>query len=263
MALSRKSKKSVVVKKRRTGRKKVTKAIKTYVSKAIHSQIENKSIQYNNGITVINYNDDATMRGFPLAPGLTMNIAQGTGAADRTGNRIKIMKAVLNYWIVPTAYSGLLNPTPKPVMIRIWIGYSKVNPTIIPPAADTALLFQNGDAASAPNGFIADMLRNVNKDKFVIFRDIKHKLGYASATGTGFIAGSEYFANNDFKFNILKKIDVTKYMPKTIIYNDTTSVPTSRGLFCWMQVVNADNTVTSGTIPANFNYFIDLTYEDA
>lgn len=261
--MAKTTKKTVVPRKRRGGRKKVTEVVKAYVAKAIHSQIENKSIQYNAGINLTNYADGATMNGFPLTPGLTMNIIQGVGAADRTGNRIKIMKAVLNYWMVPTAYNVLINPNPKPLMIRIFIGYSKINPTIIPPAADTALFFQNGDAASAPNGFIADILRKVNKDKYVIFRDIKHKLGYEAATGTGAVAGSQYYGNNDFKYNILKKIDVTKYMPKTVIYNDTTSVPTSRGLFCWIQIVNADNTATTGYLPVAFNYFVDLTYEDA
>ncbi|AJD07513.1 putative capsid protein [Odonata-associated circular virus-16] len=244
-------------------RKGVTVPVKKYVQKAIHRQIENKCVQFNGAFTMVNYADDNTMRGFALSPGTSISIAQGTGSADRTGNRIKIIKGKLVYWMVPTAYNGLLNPQPKPLMVRLWIGYSKTNPTLIPPAGDQAVLFQNGNTASPPNGFINDMLRSVNKDKFVIFRDIKHKLGYESITGTGFVAGSQYFANNDFKFNIMRTIDITKYLINNVIYNDTTAIPTSRGLFCWVQIVYADNNVTTGTIPANFNYFVDLTYEDA
>lgn len=257
------TKRKTIPKKRVYRRRKVTKVIKSYVNQAIHKQIENKTIQYNSGFTMVNYTDDNFMRGFALSPGTSLAIPQGTGEGDRTGNRIKIMKATLTYWLVPAAYSGLLNPNPKPTNIRIWIGYSKTNPTIIPPAADTAVFFQNGDTSQPPNGFISDILRSVNKDKYVIFRDIKHKLGYASASGTGFVAGSEYFANNDFKYNIMKKIDITKYLIRNVIYNDGTAIPTTRGLFCWCQVVYADNTTTTGTIPANFNYFVDLTYEDA
>lgn len=248
---------------RSRGARPVSSKVKTYVQRAIHKQVENKAIQYNGSFTMVNYADDNTMRGFALSPGTTIAIPQGTGAGDRTGNRIKIMKATLNYWMVPAAHNGLLNPAPKPLLVRLWIGYSKTNPTLIPPASDQAVLFQSGDTASPPNGFIPDILRKVNKDKFVIFRDIKHKLGYAEMSGTGFIAGSQYFANNDFKYNIMKTIDITKYLINTVSYNDTTAIPTSRGLFCWVQIVYADNNVTTGAIPANFAYFVDITYEDA
>jgi len=247
---------------RSRGARPVSSKVKTYVQRAIHRNVENKSIQYNGGFTMVNYADDNTMRGFALSPGTTIAIAQGDGAGDRTGNRIKIMKARLVYWMVPAAYNGLLNPQPKPLLVRLWIGYSKTNPTLIPPAGDQATLFQNGNAAAAPNGFINDILRSVNKDKFVIFRDIKHKLGNADLTGTGFTAGSQYYSNNDFKYNIMKSIDITKYLINTVSYNDTTAIPTSRGLFCWVQIVYADNTVTTGVIPANFNYFVDITFED-
>jgi len=244
------------------GARPVSSKVKTYVQRAIHKQIENKTIQYNAGFTMVNYADDNTMRGFALSPGTSIAIPQGDGQGARTGNRIRIMKARLVYWMVPSAYNGLLNPQPKPLMIRLWIGYSKTNPTLIPTAGDQAVLFQNGDSASAPNGFISDILRSVNKDKFIIFRDIKHKLGYESITGSGATAGSQYFSNNDFKYNIMKSIDITKYLIQNVTYNDTTTIPTTRGLFCWVQIVYADNTVTTGTIPANFNYFVELTYED-
>lgn len=237
--------------------------VKTYVQRAIHRSIENKSIQYNGAFTMSNYADDNTMKGFYLSPGSTIVIPQGTGAGARTGNKIKIIKVKFNYWMVPSSYNGLLNPQPRPLLIRLWIGYSKSNPTIVPTAADQALLFQAGDSAAAPNGFINDMLRSVNKDKFVIFRDIKHKLGNADITGTGFTAGNQYYSNNDFKYNIMRSIDITKYLINNVTYNDSTSIPTSRGLFCWVQIVYADNTVTTGQIPANFSYFVDLTYEDA
>lgn len=245
------------------GARPVSGKVKTYVQRAIHKQIENKSIQYNGSFTMVNYNDDNTMRGFALSPGTSIAIPQGTGAGSRTGNRIKIIKAKLNFWITISPYSGLLNPTPKPILIRMWIGYSKTNPTLIPPATDQSFLFQNGDSASAPNNFIPDMLRSVNKDKFVIFRDMKFKLGCADFTGTGATAGSQYYSNNDFKYNILKSIDITKYLISNVTYNDATVIPTSRGLFCWVQIVYADNNVTSGYIPASFAYFVDLTYEDA
>ena len=256
-------KKSSIKRKGSRTRKSVTVPVKKYVQKAIHAQIENKAIQYNGGFTLQNYADLPQMNAFALSPGLSIPIPQGVGAADRSGNRIKIQKAKLVYWMVPSAYNALLNPTPKPLLVRMWIGYSKTSPTLIPLAVDMALLFQNGNASAPPNNFINDYLRTVNRDKFVIFRDIKHKLGYEAATGSGAVAGSQYFGNNDFHYNISRTVDITKYLINNVIYNDATSTPTTRGLFCWIQVINADNTVTTGTIPASFNYFIDLVFEDA
>lgn len=241
----------------------VSAPVKSYVDKMLKTNVENKSVQFNGGFTLANYGDDTQMRGFALSPGTSIAITQGTGAGNRVGNRIKIIKGVLNYWIVPAPYSGLLNPAPKPLMVRVWIGYSKTNPTIIPPAADTAVFFQNGSSTSPPNNFIADILRAPNKDKYVIFSDKRHKLGNADITGTGFTAGNQYFSNNDFKYNILRKVDITKYLIQNIKFDDTTAIPTTRGLFCWLQIVYADNTVTTGQIPGNFNYFVDLTFEDA
>ena len=255
--------KKVSIKRRVVRRKSVTAPVKKYVQKAIHRQIENKTVQFVNQFTMVNYADDNTMRGFALSPGTSISISQGVGQGQRTGNKIKIMKARLVYWMVPTVYNGLLNPNPKPIFVRIFIGYSRSNPTILPPTSDLALLFQDGNIAAAPVGTIYDMLRSVNKDKFIIFRDFKHKLGYESITGTGYNAAAQYYSNTDFKYNVMRSVDITKYLIQTVSYNDTTAIPTSRGLFCWMQIVNADNSTTTGTIPCNFNYFVDITYEDA
>lgn len=252
-------------KKRTVNRSKaiVSAPVKSYVNKLLKNSVENKSIQYNGGFIMANYADDNQMRAFALSPGTTIPLNQGSGAGNRLGNRIKIVKATLNYWMVPAPYSGLLNPVPKPLMIRVWIGYSKTNPTLLPTAADMAVFFQNGSVANPPNNFIADMLRAVNKDKFVIFSDRKHKLGNADITGTGFTAGNQYYSNNDFKYNIMRKVDITNYIINNIKFDDSTVIPTTRGLFCWCQIVYADNTATTGQSPANFNYFVDLVFEDA
>lgn len=263
MAVTTKSTTTVSTKKRNYRKKKnvVPKATKKYVKAAIHKQIENKTQQYIGNLNLTNYADSTSMNAIPLTPySGGISIMQGDGQSDRSANKIKIMKLSIHFMITPNPYNGLLNPAPKPLLIRVFIGYAKSNPVVTP--TDFTNFYQIGNTSTAPTNFITDMFRPVNKDKFVC-KSILLKLGCAEYSGSGFSAGAQYFANNDFKFNIYKKISLTKYINKTVIYNDTTAIPTTRGLFMWYQVVAADNTIVSGAIQGQLNYVLNCEYEDA
>lgn len=70
-----------------------------------------------------------------------------------------------------------------------------------------------------------------------------HKIGYAASGGSTSngvaVAASQYFSNNDFKLSVRGAVDVTKWMPKTVKWNDAGEVNTT-WLFCLVQVVAAD-----------------------
>lgn len=253
--------------KKSTRRKKVVKTkgvttlVKRYVDRTIKRNVETKRIQYAAGFIVSNYNNNTSLNSFWLSPGSTMTISQGTGQAQRIGNRVKIIRAYLTYSITPTGYDALVNPQPKPVLLRMWIGYSKTDPSELP--SDFTNLYQVGNSSGPPNNFISDIQRAVNKDKFVVYRSIVHKVGFSMVDGTGSQPIVQYYNNNDFKYCTMRKINITKYILSNVMYNDSVNNPTSRGLFAWIQVVGADNTTMNNIIPCNFNYFVDLEYEDA
>lgn len=242
--------------------KKVSSSVKKYVQRTIKANAENKKIQYKTGFVIRSYADDNLMNVFPLSLGTAIPVSQGTGQADRIGNKVKIVKAMLNYTISPTVYDALVNPTPEPTLLRLFIGYSKTNPTVTPSASDFAVLFQAGNSSIAPTGYIEDMQRTINTDRWVVYRSPVHKIGCASYTGAGTSTGNQYYTNNDFKYLVMRKINLIKYIKSICTWNDTTVQPTSRGLFGWIAVVGADNTQLTGTITTKFNYFIDIEYED-
>lgn len=246
--------------KKQMPRKKVSLAVKKYVNRTIKTNIENKTLQYGTGFAISNYFNDTSLNSQWLSPGNTIQILQGTGQGQRTANRVKIVKATLNYTISPNGYDGLLNPQPRPLVLKMWIGYFKPDPVNKP--VDFTQLFQSGNTAVAPSNFMIDMLRPVNKDRFVIFKTITHKIGYSSVNGTGAQPVVEYYNNNDFKFLIMKKINITKYMIQNVIYQDNVAIPSTRGLFMWFQIVGADNTNLNNVISASINYFVDIIYED-
>lgn len=239
----------------------VTQPVKKYVDRTLKRNIETKRIQYAAGFPVSNYNNSTSLNSFWLSPGSTMSITQGTGQAQRIGNRLRIIKAYLTYSITPTGYDALLNPQPRPILLRMWIGYSKTVPSDLP--SDFTNLYQVGNSSGPPGNYISDIQRAVNKDKFIVYRSIVHKVGFSTVDGTGSQPAVQYYNNNDFKYCIMRRLDITKYLISNVMYNDSLNNPTSRGLFAWMQVVGADNTTMNNIVPCTFNYFVDLAYEDA
>lgn len=108
------------------------------------------------------------------------------------------------------------------------------------------------------------MISDVNRNQFQIFYDKVVKLGYATAEGTGNNAGQQYFANNDYKFNIMRKINITKMLAKTYGYNDSTTDPSSgRALFIWFFYANADGGAQNTNYKqANIAINVDYTFDE-
>ena len=242
---------------------KPTKAMKQYVSKAIHNQIENKNAYYGTNIPLGAYGSViANMNPFSIGPYPSqMGMPIGTGVGNRIGNRISIRKMVLNYIIYPAQYSLAQNASPKPQEVRMFIGWRKAEPTVQPTAFGD--FFQLGSSSQAPSGDLLDMLRPVNKDAWRIILTRTHKVGPAIITSTGTVADAQQYANNDFKTNVKGSINLTKHFVKNVIFNDTTQIPTSRNLFCMTTTANSDNSASASFQTCRMSYWIDCEYEDA
>lgn len=239
----------------------VSMPVKKYVDRTIKRNVENKRIQFTGSLFVQPYTNVTNMNCQWLSLGGTMQVAQGTGQAQRIGNRVRVVKSTLYYYIRPLPMTALFNPVPKPLIVKIWIGYRRETPT--EPPADFTTFLQSGGSSGPPIGFISDFQREYNRDKFVVYRQFIHKIGYADYTGDGASTPNQYFANNDFKYMIMRKLDITKYLCANVVYNDGVNVPTTRGLFMWMQIGPANNTVFDYSQAANMDYFIETLYEDA
>jgi len=252
-------------KSRKSRAKPVTTAVKQYVKRALHSTIENKSVQINGGFSFGNVLESPDLSAYPMCPlSGYWTLPQGTGAGGRIGNQIKTRKAYLNYVLRPNPYDAVFNIFIRPMEIQMMLGYVKNTPSFVPAALDVNQLFQAGSSVAAPIGTLRDIISVINTDYWVIKKKWTHKIGFANYAGTGANGNAQTYANNDFKLNVVKRIDITKMVPSTIQFNDGSLTPTSKNLFFMFQAVSAGGDVfTSTQLPANIEFWIDYHYEDA
>jgi len=252
----------------RGGRKSsaVSSAVKTYVKQTIHSQIENKTQSQRESLSFGTANESPDLNVFPITPyigGLT--ILQGTAQNQRIGNTIKTRKVMLNYVLRPVTYDALVTPTPQPIIVQLFLGRVKQYKGIAPTVTDMNFLFQLGNTSTAPTGTLLDLVYIINKDDWDIKKQWTHKLGnsiYNAANGLNGL--NQYFANNDYKLNYVKKVDVTKYCPATIKFDDNSATNNGNGLFFFFQAIKANgDTGNSTNLLAHIDYFITYEYEDA
>jgi len=253
------------VKRTRAPRKTVSTAVKKYVKQTVSRNVENKCININAGSSFGNVVESPDMNVYPMLPYTGYGtIPQGITQGSRIGNTVKVKKLMLSYVLRPTPYSAISNVFPQPVEIDLFLGHVNQTPGFLPVAGDISLLFQAGSSTAPPVGNLRDLISTVNKDYWTIKKRWRHKIGYASATGTGSFAGDQFFANNDFNYNVVKKLDITKLVNKQLKFLDSNNTVQGKNLFFFYQAVAASGaTFNSTTLPCNIEFWIDLQYEDA
>jgi len=250
----------------RTKRTVIPKALKSYVSKAIHRNVENKGYQVQWSQSLGGYAGNNLLYAFPLTPySGGLNISQGVTQSTRIGNQIKPRKLMWNMILSPLFYNVSTNSNPQPLEIEIYICSMKKCIGELPTATDVSNLFQSNASSIAPTGSLIDLTQDINKDLFTLHKRFRHKLGFASFDGTGVNAAAQSYNNNDFKLNVVRKINLTKYCPKTITYNDGSVSPTSRCVFAMINISpSIGGTQFAGSqFVARLDSTISLQYEDA
>jgi len=243
----------------------VSSSVKTYVKKAIAMNIENKCVQINAGNSFGNIRESPDFNAYPMCPlSGYWTVGQGVGQGSRIGNIIKTKKVYLNYVLRPTPYDAVSNPSCRPMEVQMMLGYVKNTPCFAPIAGDLDVLFNAGSTTTAPSGTLRDIIAVVNTDYWTIKKRWTHKVGNSSAEGTGGNVANQFFANNDFKYNVVKRLDITKLCPVTHSFNDGSQTTNTRGLFLMYYAVAADNFNFAATqLPANIEFWVDFHYEDA
>jgi len=237
--------------------------LKNEVKSIVNRLSETKDISRAAGFDIVNYTGTgwSTINLFPISPyGGFQQINQGSGQADRIGNKIRVVSGNIKMMIWAKPYNGSFNATPQPCNVIIWI-YSVKNNTVRP--NNMTDFFQSGNVDADPTGSLLDICRSVNKDKFVLHKRVVKKIGFAQNDGTGQVVASQYYSNNDFHLNAQVNIDTTKYLPKTIEWNDTTTDPSSRLLMFAIEVVWSDGTVMpTNYIPTACYFENTIKYKD-
>lgn len=192
-----------------------------------------------------------------------LQISQGSSAAQRIGNRIRTVKSVLAFSCHPGIFNAVANPTPKPQILRVWIGRHRSTPTFAPVPSSFTTFFQNNSSSTAPTGTIQDLIRPINDDSFYVVWAKSYKIGYAD-TATAGVTTTTYYPNNDFHGSVNERIDVTKWCPRDIRFNDTDNTSYTNGLYMWCECVNYDGSLDAGTTAAlRMHYNLTYQYVDA
>lgn len=241
----------------------VSKDIKSYVKKKIHANIENKinnTTSVANAITSYYINNNLfTLSCIPYAA-----ITQGVGQGQRIGNLIRTRSCYFNFVIRPAPYSASTNPYPIPQVVMIFFGKVKNSRAQQPISSDYAKIWQTGSTTNAPYSNTLDLIATLNTDWFTVYKTLMFKIGFAQAdAASGSNPAQEYYQNNDYKLNVIKKVNITQYMPKNVKFNDTTTQPTNDGLWMWAMCVPADGSQGTASVPTYMDYNMTYTYEDA
>lgn len=198
-----------------------------------------------------------------VSPGSTsLDIAQGTADGTRIGNRIKIKYLGFKGTLVSNTYDATVNPTPKPMQIKCFIFYERNDPSTFPPNPRADFLQFNSTTSALTNDLV-DLWAPINNDKYRVLTSRTFKLG-SSTYGQGAAIVGSINSNNDFKLNCNFRMNLTKYIPKLVRYNDNNTDPISRGLWAMFVPVWADGTqAPDTTLMATVSYSSMISYEDA
>lgn len=256
------SKKKKLAKKTVVSKKDVTNIVK----KTINRAAEKKQTDYEPGVNSMFNATNASYTIHPLTPYTgQMVIAQGTGQGQRIGNKIRVNKALLRLVMYPRTYNATTNNAPIPQNIIVFIFGMKPNLDTFSDANSIILnsFFQNGNGSYGITSSILDQVSQVNSDQVTLFYKKSYKLGVAAYTGSGNQAAQQFYNNNDYKYSIVKTLDITKHYPKILAYNDTDTVATSRGVYMAVVPYNADGSIPiASQIMANYEFQLTMTYTD-
>lgn len=251
----------------------ITPYVKKYIARKIASTEEVKVTNYNQAAIYLQpYNTGGTATSwytncvFPVSPYGTAVLApaQGTGAGDRLGNKIRTKSLKFKFILTPSPYNASTNAQPQPYDVRVWIVCAKFDTATIPSQLSFTNFFQFGDTSVALQSTISDMTLDVNTDMFTVYSDKVYKVGYSTDTGTGGNGVTQYYANNDYSFNVMDTLDLTKACPKTLVFNDTTSFPNNRCLFAVCAAAPAiGGSIATNQLPLNMWYSLQYKFTDA
>lgn len=205
--------------------------------------------------------------GYPA--GQQISISQGAGDGQRISNKITTKSVSFKFNIYVAPYNASSNPNPKPYLVTLWI--FKLANDAQESRSDAANMmvsnmFDLGNTATSIQNNLTDHIRPYNNNVVRVLRKMTFKVGHSEYAGTGSAPASQNFTSNDYKLNIIKYLNVTKYVNKTFRFEDTSTDPTTKKTFFAFTFAPADG--SSGAFldpfaPVRVSWYVDYKYKDA
>lgn len=163
---------------------------------------------------------------------------QGTGAGQRIGNKIQVVKHIFKGILYPYG-SGLTKPT----LVRLILCSPKRNQddsTAGMQAIFQASCFQQGSTFIGLGASIDDFIEAFNKDMLTVYKVKDFKIAQADSSATA----NQSYPNNDFKWMAKFRFNLKKMVPKVFKYNDNSTIPSfSKNVYAVWYVAAVDGAV--------------------
>lgn len=243
--------KAIVVMSTKPKKAKLSKPIKKAVTAMIksteeikwapNSTLADQKLIFGSGL---NYDGVTFFNGWvSVVPGLIPSILQGTNETNRIGNKIRPVSFKVKYTLsANTTNDGLNNPfRGVPFLVRVFIYRHRY---AIDDASQDQIL--QAGSTSIPFGNTPDKWLNpYNKDKYRVCYS-KQFLMCANRHQIGTNASNvvpESMPNNAKSF-VTGSISIP--LPKTLIFNDASAVPTNAGWYMAVTLCNQDGVAVTG-----------------
>lgn len=237
---------------RRTYRKRMPKyrkrtGIKRLIKRVLYRNVETKKNQITlNNIVVQQAITDVQVQN------LLPDVLQGTGQANRVGNRIKPTSLTMKMSLLCFNQANPVSPTYFDIYIFKFKGSNQYSGG--PTNVDMSLFLQNDNSSTPYVGATLNGLRPLNSDLFQLVKRKRVLLSNLTAGNLGVQASIN--PNKTLSFNL------TKACKKLWIYDDNSSLLSNDNLYIAVGSTQADGTAL-GSAVGGYSVCVDLKYKDA
>lgn len=204
---------------------------------------------------------------FVVSPSTTAyyTITQGTGNTNRVGNSVHTTSLTCSLVMCPNSFSSTTNNSMVPCEILVYFFKKKGYTNAFLSATDIQDFYENGSTTTGPLGYLMDINARLNKDGYTYLCHKRFKLGRSVVGSTANLTAPNYNSatNNDFKWNVVTKFNLTKYMPKTLNFGDQVVSPSNPYIHMLVQVVAADGTILgTDQLPVKMYGKVEYKFKD-
>lgn len=182
---------------------------------------------------------------------LVPSIARGTGEADRVANEVTTQKMILRLNVYPDlANSG----GDEDMMFDMYIFRPKRS--VFMTSGDMAKFKDNGNSSTSFDGSVINAMLPVNNDRFTCHYFTRFKMNGTSQTFNPLF--------NTVPRSRQFQINLTKYVPKKVLFDDGTNSPENMGLYVAIGMSNPGFSAAQPLQQCAFmDYVVHYYYKDS
>jgi len=184
-------------------------------------------------------------------------LARGPDEGQRIGNSVATRKNHFDFCAVLKPWNASTNANRRPLYLTAWVvsirGGCYATTVVDVEGLITSWFFNSGTSYQGFSDSVLDQIRTVNEDVFTLHAKKTYKLGnastFASGAGGATPTSAQGYTNNDFSIVVKDRIDLTKFTPRTIRYNDGDTLSYNNQKWLFFTMSNCDGSAISLSLP--------------